>query len=138
MKLASLLYCYGVEAGHCLGDGYIPTAVVLNPATMHTSSLEDFLPWYYLESAWFGQIYLTRTGTVVYLGCLNKFMCVDEEDLRTGCISLVGFKVNGAVEDYVVRRPFHMHEVYINIYHNGQGISDVREGLSGGNFHNQP
>lgn len=138
VKLAILLYRYGVEAGHCLGDNYIPTAAVLNPATAHTSSLENFIPWYYLEPAWFGQIYLTRAGTVVYLGRLHHFVLVDEEGLRTGRITLVDFKINGIVGDSVLRRPFNMREVYIDICHNGQGISDVREGLGGGNFHNQP
>jgi hypothetical protein len=44
----------------------------LNPATTTTASFDDFLPWLYLEPALFSGIYLTRGGTVLYLGQLHN------------------------------------------------------------------
>ncbi|GFF76635.1 hypothetical protein IFM62136_09368 [Aspergillus lentulus] len=137
VKFLILLYRYDLESGHCLDNDYTFSVASLNPATTTTASFDDFLPWLYLESALFSGIYLTRGGTVLYLGQLHNHLSVDKEGLRTGRLAIVDYDINGTVKDLVLRRPFNMHQPYQNLFHNGQSISDVFQGLGGGNFHNQ-
>ncbi|RHZ47427.1 uncharacterized protein CDV56_102568 [Aspergillus thermomutatus] len=137
-KFLILLYRYDLESGHCLDNDYMFSVASLNLATTTTASYDDFLPWLYLESALFSGIYLTRGGTVLYLGQLHNHLLVDEEGLRTGRLAIVDYDIDGTVKDLVLRRPFNMHQPYQNLFHNGQSISDVSQGLGGGNFHNQP
>lgn len=101
-------------------------------------SLEDFLPWLYLEPAWLGPIFLTRTGGVVYLGLQHNLMLVDEKGLEMGRLALVDYNIDGSIEVSVLRRPSNMENVYLNVAHNGKRVSGVKEGLGGGNYHNQP
>ncbi|KAF4200470.1 hypothetical protein CNMCM8927_003037 [Aspergillus lentulus] len=138
VKFLILLHRYDLESGHCLDNDYTFSVASLIPATTTTASFDDFLPWLYLESALFSGIYLTRGGTVLYLGQLHNHLIVDEEGLRTGRLAIVDYDINGTVKDLVLRRPFNMHQPYQNLFHNGQSISDMFQGLGGGNFHNQP
>ncbi|KAF7165490.1 hypothetical protein CNMCM5623_009612 [Aspergillus felis] len=116
VKFLILLYRYDFGSGHCLDNDYTFSVASLNPATTTTASFDDFVPWLFLESALFS----------------------DEEGLRTGRLAIVDYDINGTVKDLVLRRPFNMHQPYQNLFHNGQSISDVSQGLGGGNFHNQP
>lgn len=139
VKFAILLYRYDIESGHCLAYNYLPTAAVPNPASVSSKppSIADFLPWLALETAHFRFIYLTRTGTVLYLEGLHSNMLVDEEGLRTGRVALVDYEINGAIKEYALLRPFNMYDAYISVI-NGWGISFAREGKSGHGHRNQP
>ncbi|KAJ5888461.1 hypothetical protein N7495_008502 [Penicillium taxi] len=77
VKFAILSYNYDIETGHILGDNYIPYEAILNPATTTDPSVEDYLPWRDLETASFLSIYLTHTGTVLYLGNEGPYILVD-------------------------------------------------------------
>lgn len=138
MKFLILLYRYDHESGHCLNNDHTSSVASLNPAITTTASFDDFMPWLYLESALFSGIYLTREGTVLYLGRLHNHLLVDEEGLRTGRLAIVDYNIDGTVKDVVLRRPFNMYQPYLNLFVNSLSISDVVQGLGGGNFHNQP
>lgn len=139
MKFAILLYRYDFISGHCLVDNYMPATVELNPASVSSNppTVVDFLPWLHLESARFGSIYLTRTGTVLHLGALHNHMLVDERGLRTSRLTLVDYEINGAIKDCALLHPFNMHNAYLG-FDNGQNISDVRVKVGGHKLHNQP
>jgi hypothetical protein len=106
VKFLILLYRYDFWSGHCLDNDYTFSVASLNPATTTTASFDDFLPWLYLGSALFSGIYLTRGGTVLYLGQLHNHLLVDEEGLRTGRLAIVDYDINDTVKDLVLRRPF--------------------------------
>ncbi|KAF7118667.1 hypothetical protein CNMCM5793_008205 [Aspergillus hiratsukae] len=138
VKFLILLYRYDHESGHCLVNDHTFSVASLNPATTTTASFDDFLPWLYLESALFSGIYLTRGGTVLYLGQLHNHLLVDEQGLRTVRLAIVDYNIDGTVKDVVLWRPFNMFKPYLNLFVNGLSISDVVQGLGGGKFHNQP
>lgn len=138
VKFLILLYWYDHESGHCLDNDHTFSVAFLNPATTTTASVDDVLPWLYLESALFSGIYLTRGGTVLYLGQLHYHLLVDEEGLRTGRLAIVDYNIDGTVKDVVLRRPFNMYQPYLNLFVNSLSISDVVQGLGGAKFHNQP
>ncbi|GAQ03702.1 hypothetical protein ALT_1023 [Aspergillus lentulus] len=129
MKFVILLYGYGMEITHCLQTRYMPSEAVPNPVTVRGNgnlSVQDFLSWLYLETALFSSIYLTRTGTILYLGDTGPFALVDEEGLRTGRLSLTSFMANGDVEDSILIRPFNMHKPYLQYGTLGKGLDDVK------------
>lgn len=129
MKFVILLYGYGMEITHCLQTHYMPSEAVPNPATTRGNgnlSIQNFPAWLYLETALFGSIYLTRTGTILYLGHTGPFALVDEEGLRTGRLSLTAFRANGDVEDSVLIRPFNMHKPYLQYGTLGKGLDDAK------------
>lgn len=143
VKFAILMYRYDIEVGHCLLDSYMPEEAVLNLATTtttttNTHSIEDFLPWSDLEVANFGSIYLTRTGTVVYLGYPGPYMLVDEEELKTCRLILVEFKSNGAVEDSMLIRPFNMRWPHLNVSVHMKGLDEIRHCPGGYRYQNTP
>jgi hypothetical protein len=129
VKFLILFYRYDFGSGHCLDNDYTFSVTSLNPATTTTVSFDDFLPWLYLEPALFSGIYLTRGGTVLYLGQLHNHLLVDEEGLRTGRLAIVDYDIYGTVNDLVLRRLFNMHQPHQNLFHNGKSISDVSQGL---------
>ncbi|RDW64344.1 uncharacterized protein DSM5745_09755 [Aspergillus mulundensis] len=138
IKFAILLYRYDPETGHCLGDSYMPEAAVLNPVSDMTNRFEDFLRWSDLETADFRSIYLTRSGSVVYNGFLGPYLLLDEEGLRTGRLSLVQFKQNGAVEDLVEIRPFNMFWPYLDLTVHIKGLEEIRHCDGGRRHQNTP
>ncbi|KAJ5918691.1 hypothetical protein N7454_009835 [Penicillium verhagenii] len=130
VKFAIMLYDYDIETGHCLLDNHMSSAT-LNPATIATNraSLEDYLPWENLETANFLSIYLTQTGTVLYLGNNGPYLLVDEDGLKTGRLSMVKYETNGAVEQALQIRPFNMRWPYLyqsQITQNLDTISNVQ------------
>lgn len=139
MKFAILLYRYDIESGHCLWDHHIPTTAVLNPASASSNppSIADFLPWVALETAHFRCIYLTRTGTLLYLSGLHNNILVDEEGLRTGRLAVVDYEINGAIKDYTLLRPFNMYEAYVSVI-NSWNLSYIRDRITGQKHYNQP
>jgi hypothetical protein len=139
VKFVILLYRYDMEVGHCLESTYMPSEAVVNPATTGTStlSIENFPAWLNLEAALFGSIYLTRTGTVLYLGNPGPYALVDEDGLQTGRLVLTMFKDNGEVEDSVRIRPFNMQEPHMWYSTLGKGLDDVKH-TQGGYRHQNP
>lgn len=137
VKFAILLYNYDIETGHCLLDNYMPSEAILNPATTTDPSIEDFLSWQDLETANFRSIYLTHTGTVLYLGYAGPYMLVDEEGLRNGHLTMVEYEINGAVKDAIHIRPFNMLMPYMNASELMMGLDDIRH-VQGGYRHQNP
>ncbi|KAJ5540167.1 hypothetical protein N7513_008499 [Penicillium frequentans] len=139
VKFAILLYDYDIEAGHCI-DSHIPSEAILNPATTNDPSVEDFMPWSDLETANFLSIYLTHTGTVIYLGCLGTYMLVDELGLQTGRLTFVEYEINGTVQESVEIRPFNMKMPNLRAHHCGsRGRPEDIRCVDGGYRHqNQP
>jgi hypothetical protein len=136
VKFAILLYRYDYEAGHCLPiKDPVPNAAVFNPATPNTHLVQDFLPWYYLESACFGDIYLNKTGSVLYEQNTKHFMIVDQEGLKTGRLTLVEFALNGSIKHSTLIRPFNMFPLSLDLFVNGRaGVLEAKE-RSGGRAH---
>lgn len=138
VKFVILLYRYGIEAGHCLDMDYEHSEIVFNPATTTNGSLiEDFPAWNDLEAALFGSIYLTRTGTVLYLGHNGPYMLVDEDGLKTGRLALTVFTCNGEFEESLLIRPFNMRTPYLWFSTLGKGLDDVKH-REGGHRHQNP
>ncbi|GFG15823.1 hypothetical protein IFM61392_09179 [Aspergillus lentulus] len=84
MKFVILLYGYGMEITHCLQTRYMPSEAVQSPATVRGNgnlSHEDFLAWLYLETTLFSSLYLTRTGTILYLRGTGIFILINKEGL---------------------------------------------------------
>lgn len=46
------------------------------------------------------------------------------------------YKINGKIDDFVLRRPWNTADMYMQISVLGKGVDDIREG-SGGAFHNR-
>lgn len=140
VKLAILFYRYDIESGHCLPfDNVTPTAAVLNPETTNTCSAEDFLPWYCLENAYFPNIKMTRTGTVLYRPHERYFMIVDEEGLKTGRFAVVEFNIDGTIKDSVPLRPFNMYHFAKDLFLHGRAdVQQIRERPGGHGHQNQP
>ncbi|KAJ6103223.1 hypothetical protein N7486_005650 [Penicillium sp. IBT 16267x] len=137
VKFAILLYNYDIETGHCLLDNYIPLEAILNPATTTDPSIEDFPSWQDLETANFSSIYLTHTGTVLYLGYAGPYMLVDEEGLRNGRLTMVEYEINGAVNDAIHIRPFNMRMPYISASEM-MGLNNIRHVQGGYRHQNLP
>ncbi|RLL98056.1 hypothetical protein CFD26_101647 [Aspergillus turcosus] len=139
VKFVILLYRYDMEVGHCLESTYMPSKTVVNPATTgSTLSIEDFPAWLNLEAALFGSIYLTRTGTVLYLGNPGPYALVDEDGLETGRLALTMFKDNGAVEGSVLIRPFNMKEPHMWYSTLGKALDEVKHSMGGYRHQNPP
>ncbi|OOQ90739.1 hypothetical protein PEBR_03487 [Penicillium brasilianum] len=140
VKLAILFYRYDIESGHCLPfDNVIPTAAVLNPETTSTCSVEDFLPWYCLENAYFPSILMTRSGTVIYRPHERYFMIVDEEGLKSGRFAVVEFDSDGTIKDSVSLRPFNMYLFANDLFLLGRaGVQEIRERPGGHGYQNRP
>ncbi|KAJ5501494.1 hypothetical protein N7453_006311 [Penicillium expansum] len=140
VKLAILFYRYDYEAGHCLPImNPIPNMAVPNPATPNTHSVPDFLPWYYLESACFGDIYLTKMGSVLYEKNTRHFMIVDEEGLKTARLTLVEFALNGDIRHSTLIRPFNMFPLSLDLFVNGRvGVLEAKERSGGRAYQNTP
>ena len=128
VKFAILLYNYDIETGHCLLDAYMPSEAILNPNPETTTdpSVEDYLPWADLETANFGSIFLTQTGTVLYCGYYGPYMLVDTLGLQTGRLTIVTYETNGTVRDSVEVRPFNMKMPYLSAFHNWSSFDDVK------------
>jgi hypothetical protein len=126
VKFAILSYNYDIETGHILGDNYIPDEAILNPATTTDPSVEDYLPWLDLETANFLSIYLTHTGTVLYLGNEGPYLLVDELGLQSGRLTIVEYEVNGSVRDSVEIRPFNMKMPYLYAFVNWKGFDNIK------------
>jgi hypothetical protein len=136
VKFVILLYRYGIEAGHCLQNDYMPSEIAFNPAITNGLLIEDFPAWQDLEVAFFGSIYLTRTGTILYLDH-GPYMLVDEDGLKTGRLALTVFADNGVVEDSLLIRPFNMQQPYLWFSTLGKGLDDVKH-TEGGYRHQNP
>lgn len=126
VKFAILSYDYDIEPGHNLGYNYIPYEAVLNPATTTDPAVEDYLPWRDLETANFLSIYLTHTGTVLYLENEGPYMLVDELGLESGRLTIVEFEVNGSVRDSVEVRPFNMKWPYMYAFVNWKSFDNIK------------
>ncbi|RHZ56603.1 uncharacterized protein CDV56_107382 [Aspergillus thermomutatus] len=140
VKFIILLYRYDMEVGHCLESTYMPSEAVVNPVTTSTGtlSIEDFPAWLNLEVALFGSVYLTRTGTVIYLGNPGPYALVDEDGLQTGRLALTVFTNTGAIEDSVLIRPFNMQEPHMRYSTLGKGLDDVKHSKGGYRHQNPP
>ena len=140
VKLAILFYRYDIESGHSLPfDNVVPTAAVLNPETTSTCSVEDFLPWYCLENAYFPSILMDRTGTVIYRPHERYFMIVDEEGLKTARFAVVDFNNDGTIKNSVPLRPFNIHNFANDLFLHGRvGVQEIRERLGGHGHQNRP
>lgn len=140
VKFVILLYRFDIEAGHCFPfSGPIPTTAVLNPGTSNACSVEDFLPWLYLETASFPHFHLTRTGTVLYLNNENNLMIVDEEGLKTGRFTMAKFGIDGNIEDSILLRPFNTEQVVMDLFEHGKrDLEELRESDGGRRYQNQP
>jgi hypothetical protein len=125
VKFVILLYNYDIETGHCLDDNHLPSEAISNPAPTTNPSVEDYLHWEYLETASFGDIYLTHTGTVLYLGNLGPYMLVDERGLQSGRLTEVEYEINGTVKESVEIRPFNMEMPYSRISNAFHGIRNT-------------
>ncbi|KAJ5623023.1 hypothetical protein N7490_011628 [Penicillium lividum] len=122
VKFAIMLYNYDIETGHCLLHKYMPSEAILNPETTTDPSVEDFLPWVDLETANFGDIYLTHTGKVLYLGNPGPYMLVDELGLKSGRLTIIEYEINGTVKESVEVRPFNMRQPYMNAFEHWSGL----------------
>lgn len=140
VKFAILFYRYDYGAGHCLPImNPIPNTAVFNPATSNTHSVQGFLPWYYLESACFGGIYLTKTGSVLYEQNTAHFMIVDEEGLKTARLTLVEFALNGDIKHSALIRPFIMFSISLDLFVNERtGVREAKERSGGRPHQNTP
>lgn len=90
------------------------------------------------ETANFRGIYLTHTGTVLYLGNSGPYMLVDEEGLKTGRLTLVEYEINGAVKDSIYIRPFNMQMPYMRAFGDGAGFEEVRHAQGAYRYQNSP
>lgn len=138
VKFVILLYNYDIETGHCLLDAYMPSEAILNPETTTDPSVEDYLPWADLETAQFGSIFLTQTGTVLYCGYYGPYMLVDALGLQTGRLTIVTYETNGTVRDSVEVRPFNMKTPYISAFHNWSSFDDVKHCDGAYRYQNPP
>jgi len=115
----------------------MPSEAILNPATTTDPSIEDFPSCQDLETANFISIYLTHTGTVLYLGYPDPYMLVDEQGLRNGRLTMVEYEINGAVRDPVHISPFNMRMPYINASER-MGLDHIRHVQGGYRHQNTP
>ena len=138
VKYVILLYNYDIEAGHCLLGNYMPSESILNPATTTDFSVENFLPWHDLETANFRGMYLTHTGTVLYLGYPGPYTLVDEQGLKTGRLTLVEYEINGTVKESLHIRPFNMQMSYLRAFEHGPSFDDISQAQGAYRYQNSP
>ncbi|KAJ5934396.1 hypothetical protein N7466_003943 [Penicillium verhagenii] len=138
VKFAILLYNYDIETGHCLLDAYMPSEAILNPETTTDPSVEDYLPWTDLETAKFGSIFLTQTGTVLYCGYYGPYMLVDALGLQSGRLTIVTYETNGTVRDSVDVRPFNMKSPYLYACVNWKSFDNVKHTDGAYRYQNLP
>ncbi|PWY91709.1 hypothetical protein BO94DRAFT_617027 [Aspergillus sclerotioniger CBS 115572] len=122
------------EMGHCLKSnphaGIEPTPATFPEPT--TFSMTVFLPWYTLETANFGNIVMTRNGSVLFLGCTEPWFLVDQNDLDTGRITTVQFENNGEILMTFPRRAYYMFPVYTYFPGLRKPLSEVKQSREGG------
>ncbi|RAO67698.1 uncharacterized protein BHQ10_003710 [Talaromyces amestolkiae] len=122
------------EMGHCLlVDSHI--GVDPNPATFpdpSTFQITDVLPWMFLETANFNTITMTCRGTVLFMNQLRTWFLVNQDDLDTGRITTVEFKLNGEIADSLRRRAYNMFPVSLALCVGYDPLWEVRERRVGG------
>ncbi|KAJ5760194.1 hypothetical protein N7520_007350 [Penicillium odoratum] len=137
VKFAILSYNYDIETGHILGNNYIPYEAILNPAITTDPPVEDYLPWRDLETASFLTIYLTHTGTLLYLENEGPYMLVDELGLQSGRLKIIDYEVDGSVSSVEIR-PFNMKMPYLYAFVNWKSFDVIKHTYGAYRHQNTP
>ncbi|PWY80848.1 hypothetical protein BO94DRAFT_602226 [Aspergillus sclerotioniger CBS 115572] len=85
-----------------------PSIPAQYPDLARYPSSENFISLYYLETADFRYLSVTRTGTVFLAAIGQIYTVIDQDTLKTGRLALFSFQSNGQVKSSTRLRPWHM------------------------------
>jgi len=121
-----MLYSLDGDNGTLFGEEDGEVAVPEpNPAGPNPLTPQDFLKWRYVESAEFGHMAMTNSGTVICHNWQSTVLFADQEALETGLMLLCDIENNGQVMCKGRVWPVLMKDAYVSMMASGKPVEAI-------------